>query len=86
MSKLIFRYCPVCSKELDSGKLVIPKGCLVTDYVWWHSENNIILKRLNECSFLFGTIPDEYFRKNIDKRNIMAGYCKKCKTIFAEFK
>ncbi|MDE6781766.1 MAG: hypothetical protein K2J40_09950 [Ruminococcus sp.] len=85
MSELIFRYCPVCSKRLDTGKLVIPKGCSITDYVWWYSENNIILKRLNEGSFLFRTIPDEYEEKTVDRMNIPAGYCKKCDRIFAEF-
>lgn len=85
MSELNFRYCPICSRLLECGTLMIPEGRSVSDYVWWHSENKIIIKRLDECVGVFRKIPAEYDRKNFNKINIPAGYCKKCNRIFVEF-
>lgn len=85
MNNLNFRYCPVCSGELETGKLVIPKGHSIKDYVWWYSEKSIIVKCPNEYVGLFRTISAEYNKKTADKLNIPAGYCKKCDRIFAEF-
>lgn len=85
MRKISFKYCPLCSGKLESGKLVIPKGHLITDYVWWYSEKNIVVKRLNECIGMLHIISAEYYKKTTDKLNIPAGYCKNCDRIFAEF-
>lgn len=86
MNGLNFRFCPICSGKLESGKLMIPDGRSVAEYVWWYSEKNVFVKRLNECVGLFRIVPAEYYKKTTDKLNIPAGYCKKCDRIFAEFK
>ena len=85
MSEFSFKYCPVCGKELESGKLMIPDGYSVTEYIWWYSEKKVLVKRLNECTGLFRILPAEYYKKNSKKLNIPAGYCKRCDRIFAEF-
>ncbi|MDE6678780.1 MAG: hypothetical protein K2K02_07045 [Ruminococcus sp.] len=85
MSELSFRYCPLCSEKLVSGKLMIPEGHSIKKYVWWYSEKSVFVKRLNQCIGLFKTIPVEYNKKTSGKLNIPAGYCKKCDRIIAEF-
>ncbi len=85
MSEPCFRYCPFCSGKLEKGKLVLPYGNSVTGYVWWYSEEKVIVRSLNDCIGLFRTIPAEYSRKTFKKFDIPAGFCKKCGKIFAEF-
>ncbi|MCM1505762.1 MAG: PF20097 family protein [Ruminococcus flavefaciens] len=85
MSSIVFRYCPLCSRRLERGKLILPHGNSVTGYVWWYSEEKVIVRSLDDCVGLFQTMHGGRDGKTFSKSDIPAGFCEKCDRIFAEF-
>lgn len=88
MSELSFKYCPVCGKELDTGKAKFPAP---------HSILGLIEARGNyysdKTSEKYESHPVKKLFKKYDKLftiqiwgvNNPAGYCKECNKVFAEF-
>lgn len=78
MSNLSFKYCPVCSEELDTGKARFPNSMRryysdkITEELDGHSFKKLLRK------------PDKVFIKDWGAGNPV-GYCQKCGKIFAEF-
>lgn len=83
MSKLSFRYCPVCSGELETGKVAFPpsrnifiEGAYYSDKITEEIEGQFLKEILRE--------PDKTFSLEQEAGN-SAGYCQRCGRIFAEF-
>lgn len=83
MSKLSFRYCPICGEELETGKIALPAehSLNFTQYVNWYSDETV---KYNESHIL----KNAYDKRTAVKKAgaiVPAGYCEKCDRIFAEF-
>ncbi|MDE6426284.1 MAG: hypothetical protein K2K89_09150 [Ruminococcus sp.] len=83
MSNLNFRFCPVCSGELKTGKIALPAehSLSFTQYVNWYSDETV---EYNESHIL----KNAYDKRTAVKKagaTVPAGYCEKCDRMFAEF-
>lgn len=83
MSKINFKYCPICSTELVTGKIALPAehSLSFTQYVNWYSDETV---EYNESHVL----KNAYDKRTAVKKAgaiVPAGYCEKCDRIFAEF-
>lgn len=81
MSRLNFRYCPVCGGELETGKIAFPSsyqisGSYYSDKITKELDGHPVKKMLRS--------PDKTFSLEWGADN-PAGYCRKCGRIFAEF-
>ncbi|MDE5834068.1 MAG: hypothetical protein K2H26_00950, partial [Ruminococcus sp.] len=84
MSNISFRYCPVCSGELETGKVAFPpsrqmfnnEGAYYSDEITEELDGQFIKQILRK--------PDKKFSLEQGAEN-PAGYCRKCGRIFSEF-
>lgn len=89
MDKLSFRYCPICSKELDTGKVKFPAPHAITEWVegegkYYSDKEDYYGKTKNPLKKIFRTY-DKLFTVQTFEANNFAGYCKNCNKIFVEF-
>lgn len=88
MAELSFRYCPICSGELDTGKVKFPAPNSILNLV--EAEGKYYSDKMTEeldghpVKKLFKTY-DKLFNVQTWGVNNPAGYCKECNRIFAEF-
>lgn len=83
MGNLSFKYCPVCSRELETGKVAFPpsrqifiEGAYYSDEITEELDGHPFKNLLRR--------PDKTFSLERGADN-SAGYCQKCGRIFAEF-
>ena len=88
MSKLSFKYCPVCGKELDTGKIKFPAPHSILDIIdapgKYYSDTTSEYYEGHPIKKLFKTY-DKSFTIQILGSDNPGGYCKECDRIFAEF-
>ncbi len=88
MDKLSFKYCPICSKELDTGTAKFPapnsilncieaEGKYYSDKTAEEYEGHPVRKLFKKH--------DHSFTIQTFGANNFAGYCKNCNRIFVEF-
>ncbi len=88
MSKLSFKYCPICGKELDTGRAKFPaprsifyciegEGKYYSDTTSEQYDGHHVRK-------IFQTYDKLFTVQTLGAGN-PAGYCKDCNRIFAEF-
>ncbi|MDE5558798.1 MAG: hypothetical protein K2J32_14120 [Ruminococcus sp.] len=73
MSKLSFRYCPVCGGELDTGYAKFPQPYGIFDKI-----------QATGLYYSDKTTVKAFIAHTLGEKN-PAGYCEKCNRIFAEF-
>lgn len=78
MGNLNFKYCPICSGDLEIGKARFPNsiGRYYSDKITEELDGHSFKKLLRK--------PDKVFIKDWGAGNPV-GYCEKCGKIFAEF-
>ncbi len=83
MSNLNFKYCPICSEELETGKIALPpeNSLSFIQYVEWYSDETIE----NDKGHILKSAYDKRTAVKKSGAIIPAGYCEKCDRIFAEF-
>lgn len=88
MSDISFKFCPICGKELDTGKAKLPAPHAITE--WVEGEGKYYSDKTSEqydghpVKKIFQTY-DKSFTVQTFGANNFAGYCKDCKKIFVEF-
>lgn len=82
MNKISFKYCPICSKELDTGKIKFPAPNSILDLI--EAEGKYYSDKTIDAKKFFKT-HDRSFTVQTWGVNNPAGYCKECNRIFAEF-
>ncbi|MDE6036064.1 MAG: hypothetical protein K2G36_09175 [Ruminococcus sp.] len=75
---LSFKYCPICSGELETGKIKFPAPLSILDVI--ESEGKYYSDKNSGKLFKKS---DKHF--SIQTDNQPAGYCQKCNRIFTEF-
>lgn len=88
MNGLSFRYCPVCSRELDTGYAEFPEPYGIFDKIesdgQYYSDKTAGKFYGHPIKNLFRT-PDKVFTAHTSGEKNPSGYCEKCGKIFAEF-
>ena len=88
MSELSFRYCPICGKELDTGKAKFHAPYSILEVVEaegkYYSDKTMEKYEEHPVKKLFKKY-DKLFTVQTGGVNNPAGYCKECNKIFAEF-
>lgn len=88
MNKIDFKYCPICSGELDTGKIKFPAPHAITEWIEaegkYYSDKTAEEYEGHPIRKLFN-IYDKEFTVQTFGANNPAGYCKNCGKIFAEF-
>jgi len=88
MDKLSFKYCPICGKELDTGKVKFPAPYSIFELIEaegkYYSDKTSEECREHFVKKLFHTY-DKLFTVQTWGVNNFAGYCKDCNRIFVEF-
>lgn len=86
MSKISFKYCPICSEELDTGKVKFPAPHSILDCIEaegkYYSDKEGYSK--NPLKRIFWTHDKLFTVETLGGENL-AGYCENCNKIFAEF-
>lgn len=89
MNRLSFRYCPICSKELDTGKAKLHAPYSILEVVEaegkYYSDKTTEKYAEHPVKKLFKTY-DKLFTIQTWGVDNPAGYCKECNRIFVEFK
>ena len=88
MSKISFKYCPICNKELDTGKIKFPAPYSIFDVIEstgkYYSDKTTEELDGHPVRKIFQTYDKLFIVKALGEEN-RAGYCKNCNKIFAEF-
>ena len=89
MSKLSFKYCPICGKELDTGRAKFPTPHAITEWIeaegkYYSDKEDYHENTKNPFKRIFWTY-DKLFTVQTLRAGNPAGYCKDCNRIFAEF-
>lgn len=89
MDKISFRYCPICSKELDTGQAKFPAPHSILNLIeaegkYYSDKEDPYEKTKNPLKRIFWTY-DKLFTVQTLGANNFAGYCKNCNKIFVEF-
>lgn len=88
MSKLSFGFCPICGKELDTGRAKFPAPDAIPN--WIKGEGKYYSDKTSEqydehpVKKIF-QMYDKLFTVQTWKADNPAGYCKECNRIFVEF-
>lgn len=88
MKKLSFIYCPICGKELDTGRAKFPAPNSIFETIEakgkYYSDTTSEQYNGHPVKKIFQTY-DELFTVQTWGADNLAGYCKDCKKIFVEF-
>lgn len=89
MSKISFEYCPVCGRELDTGKAEFPAPrsileCIEAEGKYYSDKEDCSENSKNPLKRIFRT-HDKLFTVETWGGENPAGYCENCGKIFAEF-
>lgn len=88
MSGLSFKYCPICGKELDTGRAKFPTPHSILECFEgtgkYYSDKTAEEYEKRPVAKIFKMVDKQFTVQNWGADN-PAGYCKECDRIFAEF-